>query len=116
MAATWETTRALLGRALSDAASEEPRGERSRQAAAPGGRIVYIAPPPDAGELADGAQAGLENLARTLSIEWARYAITAVAIIPGERTSAGEAAALTAYLGSCAGAYFSGCVFDLRGV
>ena len=37
-----------------------------------GGRIVYLAPPPDAGEHADAARAGLENLARTLSIEWAR--------------------------------------------
>ena len=115
MAGAWETTRALLGGVQSDAAGEEPRGERSGKTAAPGGRIVYIAPPADAGELAGGAQAGLENLARTLSVEWARYAITVVAIIPGERTSASEAAALTAYLGSRAGAYFSGCVFDLRG-
>jgi NAD(P)-dependent dehydrogenase (short-subunit alcohol dehydrogenase family) len=98
MAATWETTRALL----------------AQTGAAPGARIVYIAPPPDAGELAGGARSGLENLARTLSIEWARHAITTVAVLPGERTSAGEAAALTAYLGSRAGAYFSGCVFDFR--
>jgi NAD(P)-dependent dehydrogenase (short-subunit alcohol dehydrogenase family) len=115
MAGAWETTRALLGRVLSDAAGEEPRGERAEKTAAPGGRIVYIAPPAAAGELAGGAQAGLENLVRTLSIEWARYAITVVALVPGELTSASEAAALTAYLGSCAGAYFSGCVFDLRG-
>ena len=100
MAGAWETTRALLGGVQSDAAGEEPRGERSGKTAAPGGRIVYIAPRADAGELAGGAQAGLENLARTLSVEWARYAITVVAIIPGERTSASEAAALTAYLGS----------------
>jgi NAD(P)-dependent dehydrogenase (short-subunit alcohol dehydrogenase family) len=87
-----------------------------------GGRIVYIAPPADAGEHADAARAGLENLARTLSIEWARHAITAVAIAPGsvgpERSAvdiAREVAALTAYLASRAGAYFSGCLFDLRG-
>jgi NAD(P)-dependent dehydrogenase (short-subunit alcohol dehydrogenase family) len=87
-----------------------------------GGRIVYIAPPADAGEHADAARAGLENLARTLSIEWARHAITVVAIAPGsvgpERSAADiarEVAALIAYLGSPAGAYFSGCLLDLRG-
>ena len=37
---------------------------------------------------ADAARAGLENLARTLSIEWARYAITLVAIAPGRATPA----------------------------
>jgi NAD(P)-dependent dehydrogenase (short-subunit alcohol dehydrogenase family) len=81
-----------------------------------GGRVVYVAPAPDAGEHAGAARAGLENLARTLSIEWARHAITTVAIAPGASAgAAGEVAALTAYLASPAGAYFSGCVLDLRG-
>lgn len=80
-----------------------------------GGRILYIAPPPQAGEHAEAARAGLENLARTLSIEWARYRITTVAIAPGVSTSAQELAALCAYLASVAGAYFSGCLLDLRG-
>jgi NAD(P)-dependent dehydrogenase (short-subunit alcohol dehydrogenase family) len=80
-----------------------------------GGRIVYIAPRSDAGEHADAACAGLENLARTLSIEWARHGTTVVAIAPGAKSSAGEVAALTAYLASPAGAYFSGCLLDLRG-
>lgn len=87
-----------------------------------GGRIVYIAPSADAGEYADAARAGLENLARTLSIEWARHGITAVAIAPARAGSARaaadtarEVAALTAYLASPAGAYFSGCLLDLRG-
>jgi NAD(P)-dependent dehydrogenase (short-subunit alcohol dehydrogenase family) len=79
-----------------------------------GGRIVYLAPRADAGEHADAACAGLENLARTLSIEWARHGVTAVAIAPGE-ASAAEIAALSAYLASPAGAYFSGCLLDLRG-
>jgi NAD(P)-dependent dehydrogenase (short-subunit alcohol dehydrogenase family) len=79
-----------------------------------GGRIVYLAPRADAGEHADAARAGLENLARTLSIEWARHGVTAVAIAPGVASSA-EVAALTAYLASPAGAYFSGCLLDLRG-
>jgi NAD(P)-dependent dehydrogenase (short-subunit alcohol dehydrogenase family) len=79
------------------------------------GRILYIAPAPDAGAHADAARAGLENLARTLSIEWARYGIAPVTIAPGAGTSAGEIAALTGYLASPAGEYFSGCVLDLRG-
>jgi NAD(P)-dependent dehydrogenase (short-subunit alcohol dehydrogenase family) len=80
-----------------------------------GGRIVFVAPAPDAGEHAEAARAGLENLARTLSVEWARHAITVVTIAPGEDTTPGEVAALTAYLASPAGAYFSGCVLDLGG-
>ena len=56
------------------------------------------------------ARAGLENLARTLSIEWSRHAITTVAIAPAPDTDAGELAALCAYLASPAGAYFSGCL------
>ncbi|HEV7527457.1 MAG TPA: hypothetical protein VGO29_01030 [Solirubrobacteraceae bacterium] len=95
------------------------------------GRIVYLAPacvdgprapsvpfaePTSAGDYADAARAGLENLARTLSIEWARFGITLVTIAPGERTSTAEVAAVTAFLGSLAGAYYSGCLFDLRGL
>ncbi len=100
--ATWNVTRAVVNRAFLPA-------DRA-------GRIVYLAPAPDAGIHADAARAGLENLARTLSIEWARYGITTVTIAAGEATTAGEVAALTAYLASPAGAYFSGCLFDLRGV
>jgi NAD(P)-dependent dehydrogenase (short-subunit alcohol dehydrogenase family) len=80
-----------------------------------GGRIVYLAPFADGGEHADAACAGLENLARTLSIEWARHGITPVTIAPGASTT-GEVAALVAYLASPAGSYFSGCLLDLRGV
>jgi NAD(P)-dependent dehydrogenase (short-subunit alcohol dehydrogenase family) len=79
------------------------------------GRVVYLAPTADAGEHAEAACAGLENLARTLSIEWARYAITTVTIAPGASMSVGELAALVGYLASPAGAYFSGCLLDLRG-
>ncbi|HEY2141044.1 MAG TPA: hypothetical protein VGG98_03160 [Solirubrobacteraceae bacterium] len=83
---------------------------------AEGGRIVYIAPAPSAGEHADAARAGLENLSRTLSIEWARHGITTVTIALGDDTSASEVGAIVAYLASPAGAYFSGCLLDLRGV
>ena len=93
------------------------------------GRIIYLAPrcqsltraAADAGAAgagaghADAARAGLENLARTLSIEWARYAITTVALAPGPHTTPGELATVVAYLASPAGAYFSGCQLDLRG-
>jgi NAD(P)-dependent dehydrogenase (short-subunit alcohol dehydrogenase family) len=88
-----------------------------------GGRIVYLAPP-TAGEHSVGAQAyahadatraGLENLARTLSIEWARYGITPVSIACGQSTSPEQLGGTVAYLASPAGAYFSGCQLDLRG-
>jgi NAD(P)-dependent dehydrogenase (short-subunit alcohol dehydrogenase family) len=105
MAAAWEATHLVVNRAFLAGAD----------AARPGGRIVYLAPAPRAGEHADAVRAGLENLARTLSVEWARHAITPVAIALGDTTAPGEAAALTAYLASPAGAYFSGCLLDLRG-
>jgi NAD(P)-dependent dehydrogenase (short-subunit alcohol dehydrogenase family) len=106
----WEATRAVANAAFIGAGR--------------GGRVVYLAPAPapapaggaahDAA-YADAARAGLENLARTLSIEWARYSITLVAVAPGSQTSAGEVAMVAAFLGSPAGAYYSGCQFDLRG-
>ena len=74
-----------------------------------GGKITLIAPPP--GEpAAAGVRAAAENLARTLSIEWARHGIRIVAITPGADTTDAQLAALAAYLASPAGDYFSGCV------
>jgi citronellol/citronellal dehydrogenase len=99
--AGWSVTRALVNEGLI------PGGE--------GGRITYIAPAPSAGEHADATRAGLENLSRTLSIEWARHGMTAVTIAPGDTSTPAELAALAAYLASPAGAYFSGCLLDLRG-
>lgn len=75
-----------------------------------GGKVVVIAPAPDdARPEAAGVRAAAENLARTLSIEWARHGITTVAITPGAETDDAQVAALTAYLVSPAGDYFSGC-------
>jgi len=75
------------------------------------GLIVLIAPPPgDAHHAA--ARAGLENLARTLSVEWARHHIRPVAILPGRDEPA--VAELVAFLASKAGAYYAGCAFTLR--
>jgi NAD(P)-dependent dehydrogenase (short-subunit alcohol dehydrogenase family) len=103
----WEATRAVAGGAFLPAAR--------------GGRIAYLAPAPGADrskivKQADAARAGLENLARTLSVEWARRGITVVTIALGDGTAPGEVAMLVAYLASPAGAYFSGCQLDLRGV
>jgi citronellol/citronellal dehydrogenase len=99
--ASWNVARTLASRAFIDTAA--------------GGRVILLAPAPDAGEHAEAATAALVNLARTLSIEWARYDITVVTLAPARNTSPGEVATLVAYLASAAGAYFSGCVLDLRG-
>ncbi len=98
--ATWAFTRAVTAHALIPAAR--------------GGRIVYLAPAAGA-EHSRASCAALENLARTLSVEWSRHGITIVAIAPGAATQATEVAALVAYLASPAGAYYSGCLLDLRG-
>ncbi len=79
-----------------------------------GGKIVLIAPGP-AGEYAQAARAGLENLARTLSVEWARHLITVTAIASGANTTGEQLGALVSFLASPAGDYFSGCRFDLSG-
>jgi len=78
-----------------------------------GGRLVLIAPPPAEDPAAAGLRAATENLARTLSIEWARYGIRTVAIAPGTASTDEELGALVAYLASPAGDYFSGCCLTL---
>jgi NAD(P)-dependent dehydrogenase (short-subunit alcohol dehydrogenase family) len=107
MDATWNITRAVVNLAFLAPQPEDP----ARRVA----RIVYLAPSPNAGKHARAVCAGLENLARTLSVEWARHGIAIVAIAPGARTSEEELAAVTAYLASPAGAYFTGCLLDLGG-
>jgi NAD(P)-dependent dehydrogenase (short-subunit alcohol dehydrogenase family) len=77
------------------------------------GRLLIVAPRRDAGDHASAARAALENLARTLSVEWARYAITAVAMWPGRHSTDAELAQLVCFLLSPAGGYFSGCRWDL---
>jgi NAD(P)-dependent dehydrogenase (short-subunit alcohol dehydrogenase family) len=77
------------------------------------GKLVFVAPHPGAGPLAEAARAGLENLARTLSVEWARYALTAVIVAPGVRTSQEHIAGVVSFLVSEAGGYLSGCRLDL---
>jgi NAD(P)-dependent dehydrogenase (short-subunit alcohol dehydrogenase family) len=101
LAGSWNVTRAVANLAF--------------MAGDHGGRVVLLAPAPGAGLHADAARAGLENLARTLSTEWARHRITAVAVAPGDATEPAVVATVAAFLASTAGAYFSGCLLDLRG-
>lgn len=96
---SWDATRAVANAAfIPDAA---------------GGKVMLIAPRPDAGAHASAARAALENTARTLSIEWARYGITTTAIGPGSSTPATDVATLAAFIASRAGNYYSGCIFSL---
>ncbi len=83
---------------------------------AAGGKLVLVAPRSGAGagEHAAAAAAGLENLARTLAVEWARFGVRATAVVPGPHTSDDDVAQLVAFLASAGGEYFSGCRFDLR--
>jgi NAD(P)-dependent dehydrogenase (short-subunit alcohol dehydrogenase family) len=81
-----------------------------------GGKIILLAPGAGAAPYAEAVRSGLENLARTLSVEWARYAITVTAIAPGAETNEGELAALLSFLISPAGDYYSGCRFELGAV
>jgi hypothetical protein len=80
-----------------------------------GGLVVLLAPRPG-GAVEEAARSGLENLARTLSVEWARFGVRPVAILPGDATGPAEVAELVAFLASPAGAYYSGCAFTLGAV
>ena len=79
-------------------------------------KIVLIGPPPDAGAFAEAARAALENLARTLSVEWARYGITSVMVAPRAATTEDELAELVCFLVSRGGEYVSGCRLELGAV
>jgi NAD(P)-dependent dehydrogenase (short-subunit alcohol dehydrogenase family) len=76
------------------------------------GKVVLVAPSAAAGPLAGAAAAGLENLARTLSVEWARHQVTAVMVAPGAATET-ELSTLVAFLVSEGGGYLSGCRMEL---
>lgn len=80
------------------------------------GKVVMLGPRPNAGPLAEAARAGLENLARTLSVEWARHGVTTTMVAPGSATSDEELAELVCFLVSPAGEYLSGCRLELGAV
>ncbi len=105
--AAWNVTRAVVNLAFLPAEPDSP-------AAVPVRRVLYLAPTPE-GEHAEAVRAALENLARTLSVEWARHGITTVTIAPAAGTPVEEVAAVAAFLASPAGAYFSGCLLEMRG-
>ncbi len=73
-------------------------------AAGRGGKVVLLAP-------AEGEplKAALENLARTLSVEWSRHDIRPTAILPGPEAAEADVVTLVAFLASRAGDYYSGC-------
>jgi NAD(P)-dependent dehydrogenase (short-subunit alcohol dehydrogenase family) len=80
-------------------------------AAKAGGKVILVAPIDAAGEHASAVGAALENAARTLSVEWARFGIRTTAIRPREGAATDERAELVAFLASPAGDYFTGCSF-----
>lgn len=73
-------------------------------------KIVLLAPP-EGGAHAEAARAGLENLARTTSIEWSRNGTRIVTLLGGGDDQVAE---MTAYLASPAGDYFSGTALRLQ--
>lgn len=77
----------------------------------PGGKVVLVAPPSGAGEHAAATAAALENLARTLSVEWARRGVRVTAVRPAGPRAGAEVAELVAFLASPAGDYYSGSTF-----
>jgi hypothetical protein len=75
------------------------------------GLIILLSPPPTNAH-AHAARAGLENLARTLSTEWARHDTRTVTV--HQAANPAQTAELVAFLASRAGAYYAGCAFTLR--
>jgi NAD(P)-dependent dehydrogenase (short-subunit alcohol dehydrogenase family) len=81
------------------------------RAASGAGKIVLLAPA-EGSSHSSAARAGLENLARVTSIEWARLGTRIVCVLGGGED---EIAETVAYLASPAGDYFSGCALELGG-
>jgi NAD(P)-dependent dehydrogenase (short-subunit alcohol dehydrogenase family) len=108
----WDGSAIPEPQAALDAAWDCVRPAAAGWIAGAGGQLVLLAPPPGTAG-AEATRAGLETMARTLSIEWSRHAIRPVAILPGAATSPAEVAELVAFLASRAGAYYSGCAFTL---
>lgn len=75
-----------------------------------GGTIVFVAPASKVGDLPATAVAdGLENAARALSVEWARFDVRVVAVCPRAGARKPDVAALVLWLCSASGTYAAGC-------
>jgi NAD(P)-dependent dehydrogenase (short-subunit alcohol dehydrogenase family) len=109
--AAWPAVRAVAAGAMIPGAETarvaDPRATR---------KVLLLGPPPEGGRHAEAARASLEILARTLSVEWARFSIVATMIAPGESTTVDDIQTLVAFLCSRAGDYYSGCRFELGAV
>jgi citronellol/citronellal dehydrogenase len=104
----WNVVRAVVNAGWMPA---EAAGGEGDPPAPNGGKVVLLAPPGDAGEHANAVGAALENAARTLSVEWARFGVRITAIRPRPGAPEDERAELVAFLASRAGDYFTGCSF-----
>jgi NAD(P)-dependent dehydrogenase (short-subunit alcohol dehydrogenase family) len=105
----WNVVRAVVNAGW--IAQAEADADEGAPPAKAGGKVVLLAPPGDAGEHANAVGAALENAARTLSVEWARFGVRITAIRPRAGAADDERAELVAYLASPAGDYFTGCSF-----
>jgi NAD(P)-dependent dehydrogenase (short-subunit alcohol dehydrogenase family) len=76
-------------------------------------KIVLLGPSAARDTHAEAASSALENLARTLSVEWARKSVTAVMVAPGPGCGEEELAEVICYLCSPGGDYFSGCRLEV---
>lgn len=76
-------------------------------------KIVLLGPRAGAGAFATATSAALENLARTLSVEWARYRIGVVLVARALQTGEQEVAELVCFLASPGADYLSGCRLEL---
>lgn len=79
-----------------------------------GGKLVLIGPGNPEAHLREAADAALENVARTLSVEWARYDVTTTMLAPAPASTRQVLAELVCFLLSAGGEYFSGCRLSLE--
>lgn len=77
------------------------------------GKAILIAPESDAGPQARAVGAALENLVRTLSVEWARYGVTTVMVAPGPGLEESGLAEVVGFLCSAGADYVSGSRLEL---
>ena len=103
LCAVWAVVSGLVGAALAQEGCTKT----------PVQKLALIAPARDDSLVAGPLERALENMARTLSVEWSRFGVRTVAIAREPETPPMEVAAMVAYLASAAGDYFSGCLLEL---